>query len=202
MPLPNNNNKNPGGAVSWTWHSLQTKWLVSLSPIGMWVVINNNNNNNNNYYDNTNTNTNCDVRITITLNIVKSWKHRRPSQSQASGTTLGFARGNVGFLALGDLGKDFNTGLPVQQQQQHHLHNHLLCHRCHSPQDGEYCDIIRDCSQKIQISGGRGYFQSPDDDPVVAICVGCWTDPTASPQKNIFWLNAQIDNFDKSTGIK
>merc|ERR1712137_410245 len=54
----------------------------------------------------------------------------------ASGTTLGFARGNVGFLAVGDLGKDFNTGLP----------------------DGEYCDIIRDCSQKIQISGGRGYF--------------------------------------------
>ena len=40
-------------------------------------------------------------------------------------------------------------------------------------QDGEYCDIIRDCSQKIQISGGRGYFQSPDQDPVVAICVGC-----------------------------
>merc|ERR1719150_301279 len=70
----------------------------------------------------------------------------------ASGTTLGFARGNVGFVALGDLGKDFNTGLP----------------------DGEYCDIIRDCSQKIQISGGRGYFQSPDDDPVVAICVGCY----------------------------
>merc|ERR1712107_546725 len=69
----------------------------------------------------------------------------------ASGTTLGFARGNVGFLALGDLGKEFNTGLP----------------------DGEYCDIIRDCSQKIQISGGRGYFQSPDQDPVVAICVGC-----------------------------
>merc|ERR1711971_1303124 len=69
----------------------------------------------------------------------------------ASGTTLGFARGNVGFLAVGDLGKDFNTGLP----------------------DGEYCDIIRDCSQKIQISGGRGYFNSPDDDPVVAICVGC-----------------------------
>merc|ERR1711971_847805 len=69
----------------------------------------------------------------------------------ASGTTLGFARGNVGFLAVGDLGKDFNTGLP----------------------DGAYCDIIRDCSQKIQISGGRGYFNSPDDDPVVAICVGC-----------------------------
>merc|ERR1712141_605861 len=27
----------------------------------------------------------------------------------ASGTTLGFARGNVGFLALGDLGKEINT---------------------------------------------------------------------------------------------
>lgn len=70
---------------------------------------------------------------------------------QASGTTLGFSRGNVGFLAVGDLGRDFDTGLP----------------------DGEYCDIIRDCSQKIQVSGGRGYFNSPDDDPVVAICVGC-----------------------------
>ena len=36
--------------------------------------------------------------------------------AQASGTTLGFARGNVGFLAVGDLGKDFNTGLPVNMK--------------------------------------------------------------------------------------
>jgi len=73
------------------------------------------------------------------------------TQWQASGPSLGFARGNVGFVALGDMDKEYNTGLP----------------------DGEYCDIIRDCAQKIQISGGKGYFTSPDDDPVVAICQGC-----------------------------
>ena len=43
------------------------------------------------------------------MNILKN----ATAPPQASGTTLGFARGNVGFLALGDLGKDFNTGLPV-----------------------------------------------------------------------------------------
>jgi len=65
---------------------------------------------------------------------------------------LGFSRGNKGFVAMGDLGKDFYTGLP----------------------DGEYCDIIHDCEQKIQISGGNGYFKAAqDNDPVVAICVGC-----------------------------
>merc|ERR1719431_501321 len=65
---------------------------------------------------------------------------------------LGFSRGNKAFVAMGDLGKDFYTGLP----------------------DGEYCDIISDCSQKIQISGGNGYFNAANgDDPVVAICVGC-----------------------------
>merc|ERR1712168_784346 len=65
---------------------------------------------------------------------------------------LGFSRGNKGFVAMGDLGKNFYTGLP----------------------DGEYCDIIHDCQQKIQISGGNGYFKAAEDnDPVVAICVGC-----------------------------
>lgn len=71
---------------------------------------------------------------------------------QAGYKYLGFSRGNKGFVAMGDLGKDFYTGLP----------------------DGEYCDIIHDCQQKIQISGGKGYFKAANDqDPVVAICVGC-----------------------------
>merc|ERR1712198_414060 len=57
---------------------------------------------------------------------------------------LGFARGNKAFVAMGDLGREFYTGLP----------------------DGEYCDIIQDCQQKIQISGGRGYFKAAqDNDP-------------------------------------
>ena len=38
-------------------------------------------------------------------------------------------RGNKGFVAMGDLGKEYYTGLP----------------------DGEYCDIIHDCQQKIQV---------------------------------------------------
>jgi len=71
---------------------------------------------------------------------------------QGGNNFLGFSRGNKAFVAMGDLGKDFYTGLP----------------------DGEYCDIISDCSQKIQISGGNGYFNAANgDDPVVAICVGC-----------------------------
>jgi len=71
---------------------------------------------------------------------------------QASGTSLGFGRGNVAFLALGNLDRDFETGLP----------------------DGDYCDLIRGCpALSIRIEGGRGHFPSPDNDPVVAICVGC-----------------------------
>ncbi|XP_023334511.1 alpha-amylase [Eurytemora carolleeae] len=71
---------------------------------------------------------------------------------QAAGASLGFSRGNKGFVAMGDLNKEYYTGLP----------------------DGEYCDIIQDCQQKIQISGGKGYFSPANpDDPVVAICVGC-----------------------------
>merc|ERR1712215_634564 len=71
---------------------------------------------------------------------------------QAGNNFLGFSRGNKAFVAMGDLNKEFYTGLP----------------------DGEYCDIIHECQQKIQISGGKGYFSTANgDDPVVAICVGC-----------------------------
>ena len=43
--------------------------------------------------------------------------------------TLGMARGNKGFFAMGDLDREFDTGLP----------------------DGEYCDIISECQQKIMV---------------------------------------------------
>ena len=40
--------------------------------------------------------------------------------------------------------------------------------------DGDYCDIIHECQQKITISNGFGIFnKAKDNDPVVAICVGC-----------------------------
>ena len=42
---------------------------------------------------------------------------------------VGFSRGNVAFMAMGELDRDFYTGLP----------------------DGEYCDIIHKCEQKIQV---------------------------------------------------
>jgi len=71
---------------------------------------------------------------------------------QAGNYWLGFGRGSKAFVAMGDLNKEFNTGLP----------------------DGEYCDIIHDCETKVTISGGRGYFSpAHENDPVVAICVGC-----------------------------
>ena len=54
--------------------------------------------------------------------IEKSLKYWR-QQPQASGTTLGFARGNVGFLALGDLGKEFYTGLPVNYDNNNNNNN-------------------------------------------------------------------------------
>jgi hypothetical protein len=38
-------------------------------------------------------------------------------------------RGNKGFVALGDMDKEYNTGLP----------------------DGEYCDLISECAQKVQV---------------------------------------------------
>ena len=70
----------------------------------------------------------------------------------AGGDYLGFARGNIAFVAMGNLGREFNTGLP----------------------DGEYCDIISDCRQKIEITDGKGFFSVfEEDDPIVAICIGC-----------------------------
>jgi Tfp pilus assembly protein PilN len=40
--------------------------------------------------------------------------------------------------------------------------------------DGEYCDIIHNCQQKITVSGGWANFNKAQaNDPVVAICVGC-----------------------------
>ncbi len=40
--------------------------------------------------------------------------------------------------------------------------------------DGDYCDIIHDCQQTITVSGGNAVIRKyQDNDPVVAICVGC-----------------------------
>eukprot|EP00095_Tigriopus_kingsejongensis_P004644 maker-scaffold29_size597861-snap-gene-1.15 protein:Tk04644 transcript:maker-scaffold29_size597861-snap-gene-1.15-mRNA-1 annotation:"alpha-amylase 1" len=66
---------------------------------------------------------------------------------------VAFSRGAKGFYAMGNVGgREFVTGLP----------------------DGEYCDIISDCVQKITISGGMGTFDLYDsEEPAVAICVGC-----------------------------
>ena len=44
--------------------------------------------------------------------------------------TLGMSRGNKGFFAMGDLNREFDTGLP----------------------DGDYCDIISECQQKITVN--------------------------------------------------
>ena len=47
----------------------------------------------------------------------------------AEQSTLALSRGSKGFFAMGNLNRDFETGLP----------------------DGEYCDIISECQQKIQV---------------------------------------------------
>ena len=47
----------------------------------------------------------------------------------AEQSTLALSRGSKGFFAMGNLNQDFETGLP----------------------DGEYCDIISECQQKIQV---------------------------------------------------
>ena len=47
---------------------------------------------------------------------------------QAGQNYLGFSRGSKAFVAMGDLNREFDTGLP----------------------DGEYCDIIHDCQQKVR----------------------------------------------------
>jgi alpha-amylase len=72
---------------------------------------------------------------------------------QVKDGSLGFSRGQKGFFAMGNLNNvSFFTGLP----------------------DGEYCDIIHNCQQKITVSGGWANFNKAQaNDPVVAICVGC-----------------------------
>ncbi len=72
---------------------------------------------------------------------------------QVKDGSLGFSRGQKGFFAMGNLNNvNFFTGLP----------------------DGEYCDIIHECQQKIRIENGYGTFKkAQDNDPIVAICVGC-----------------------------
>ena len=40
--------------------------------------------------------------------------------------------------------------------------------------DGDYCDIIHKCQQTIYVRGGRATFnKAQENDPIVAICVGC-----------------------------
>ena len=54
----------------------------------------------------------------------------------AEHNTLALSRGSKGFFAMGDLSREFETGLP----------------------DGEYCDIISECQKKIQVSGGKAFI--------------------------------------------
>ena len=54
----------------------------------------------------------------------------------AEGETLAMSRGNKGFFAMGQLSREFDTGLP----------------------DGEYCDIISECRQKVKVSGGKAFI--------------------------------------------
>jgi alpha-amylase len=67
--------------------------------------------------------------------------------------SLGFSRGSKGFIAMGEFdGKQFYTGMP----------------------DGEYCDVISECAQKVTVSGGMATVRAyQSNDPVLAICVGC-----------------------------
>ncbi|XP_059087363.1 alpha-amylase A-like [Tigriopus californicus] len=71
---------------------------------------------------------------------------------QVIGDSLGFSRGSKGFVAVGGLnGAEFYTGLP----------------------DGEYCDIIHECAQKVTVSGGKAFIKKfQDNDGVVAFYVG------------------------------
>ena len=72
---------------------------------------------------------------------------------QSKDGSIGFARGNKGFFAMGDLNYvDFYTGLP----------------------DGDYCDLIHDCEVKVAVRDGwANIHKAHDHDPVVAFCVGC-----------------------------
>ena len=73
---------------------------------------------------------------------------------QSKDGSIGFARGSKGFFAMGNLNNvQFEVG---------------------SLPDGEYCDVIHNCEQKIHVSGGRATFnKAQGNDPVAAICVGC-----------------------------
>ena len=73
---------------------------------------------------------------------------------QSKDGSIGFARGSKGFFAMGNLNNvQFDVG---------------------SLPDGEYCDVIHNCEQKIHVSGGRATFnKAQGNDPVAAICVGC-----------------------------
>ena len=98
----------------------------------------------------------CEHRWSSILNMAKFANkvagHRLDNWQVKQGS-LGFSRGNVGFFAMGDLNNvEFYTGLP----------------------DGEYCDVIHDCQQKIQVTNGHAYFnKAQENDPIVAICSGC-----------------------------
>lgn len=81
----------------------------------------------------------------VASHAVQNWQVKEGS--------LGFSRGSVGFFAMGNLNNvEFYTGLP----------------------DGEYCDIIHNCAQKVLVRGGKATFRkAQDNDPIVAICLGC-----------------------------
>ncbi len=72
---------------------------------------------------------------------------------QIKGYALGFSRGSTGFIAMGNINNvEFYTGLP----------------------DGEYCDLVHECAQTVTVSGGMATVRPyQENDPVVAICVGC-----------------------------
>ncbi len=80
------------------------------------------------------------------------------SYQQLGANTLGFGRGNKGFIAVGYL-DNAQFDVPLS--------------------DGDYCDLVSvsssGCGQYITVSGGKATittFNNPDW-PVVAICDGC-----------------------------
>ena len=77
---------------------------------------------------------------------------------QLDTNTLGFGRGNVGFIAVGYL-DNVQFDVPLA--------------------DGDYCDLVSvsssGCGQYITVSGGKATITTFDNPtwPVVAFCVGC-----------------------------
>ena len=73
-----------------------------------------------------------------------------------SGQAVAFSRGAVGFFAMAQgssLQERLQTGLPA----------------------GSYCNIIDDCQTSVEV-GGDGMADisiDNDDEPILAICVGC-----------------------------